>query len=82
MLKLGASKPWPDAMEVFTGERKMTGKAIAEYFAPLTEWLEKENKKNKVFIGWTKSDSKILKMSKLKLFFFNFNFFYFRMPRF
>lgn len=58
---MGASKPWPDAMEVFTGERKMTGKAIAEYFAPLTTWLEKENKNNNVFIGWTKSDSKILR---------------------
>lgn len=73
MLKMGASKPWPDAMEVFTGERKMTGKAIAEYFAPLTQWLETENKKNNVFIGWTKSDSTIfLQFYKICFLFFSF----------
>ena len=57
---MGASKPWPDAMEVFTGERKMTGKAIAEYFEPLTKWLAAENEKNKVHIGWTRSDSEFV----------------------
>ncbi|XP_055848353.1 angiotensin-converting enzyme-like [Episyrphus balteatus] len=56
MLSMGASKPWPDAMEAFTGERKMTGKAIADYFEPLRVWLEAENIKNKVHIGWSKSD--------------------------
>ncbi|XP_075150051.1 angiotensin converting enzyme [Haematobia irritans] len=56
MLSLGASKPWPDALEAFNGERTMTGKAIAEYFEPLRVWLEEENKKNNVHIGWTKSD--------------------------
>lgn len=49
---MGASKPWPDAMESFTGQRQMSGEAIAEYFAPLTNWLERENQKNGVYIGW------------------------------
>lgn len=44
MLEMGASKPWPDALEAFTGEREMSGKAMVEYFAPLMEWLEKQNK--------------------------------------
>lgn len=56
MLSLGASKPWPDALEAFSGERTMTGKAIAEYFEPLRVWLEAENVKNNVHIGWTKSN--------------------------
>ncbi|XP_037927250.1 angiotensin-converting enzyme [Teleopsis dalmanni] len=56
MLSLGASKAWPDALEAFNGERTMTGKAIAEYFEPLRIWLEAENKKNNVHIGWTASD--------------------------
>ncbi|XP_055372268.1 angiotensin-converting enzyme [Condylostylus longicornis] len=56
MLSLGASKPWPDAMEVFTGERKMSGAALREYFEPLMNWLKAENEKNKVHIGWEKSD--------------------------
>ncbi|SMQ57702.1 peptidyl-dipeptidase A [Altererythrobacter xiamenensis] len=43
MLEMGASKPWPDALEAFTGERQMSGKAMVEYFAPLMEWLEEQN---------------------------------------
>ncbi len=44
MLKMGASKPWPDALEAFTGERQMSGKALVEYFAPLKKWLDEQNK--------------------------------------
>lgn len=58
MLSMGASKPWPDALEAFNGERIMSGKAIAEYFEPLRVWLEAENIKNNVHIGWTTSNSK------------------------
>jgi peptidyl-dipeptidase A len=44
MLEMGASKPWPDALEAFTGTRVMSGKAMAEYFAPLKKWLDEQNK--------------------------------------
>ena len=44
MLELGASKPWPDALEAFTGTREMSGKAMIEYFAPLQTWLKEQNK--------------------------------------
>ncbi|VAV97574.1 Peptidyl-dipeptidase A precursor, partial [hydrothermal vent metagenome] len=44
MLELGASKPWPDALEAFTGTREMDGTAMISYFAPLMDWLKKENK--------------------------------------
>ena len=44
MLEMGASKPWPDALQVFTGSREMSGKAMAEYFAPLKKWLDQQNK--------------------------------------
>lgn len=44
MLEMGASKPWPDALEAFTGSREMSGKAMIEYFAPLMKWLERQNK--------------------------------------
>src|SRR3546814_5313187 len=44
MLEMGASKPWPDALEVFTGQREMSGQAMIEYFKPLQEWLKQENK--------------------------------------
>ena len=44
MLEMGASKPWPDALEAFTGSREMSGKAMADYFAPLKTWLDEQNK--------------------------------------
>lgn len=44
MLEMGASKPWPDALEAFTGSREMSGKALVDYFAPLKAWLDEQNK--------------------------------------
>ncbi|MNC86613.1 Angiotensin-converting enzyme [compost metagenome] len=44
MLEMGASKPWPDALEAFTGSREMSGEAMAEYFAPLKAWLDEQNR--------------------------------------
>ena len=44
MLAMGQSKPWPDALQVFTGSREMSGKALVEYFAPLKVWLDQQNK--------------------------------------
>jgi len=43
MLTMGASKPWPDALQAFTGTREMSGKPMLEYFAPLQQWLEQQN---------------------------------------
>jgi peptidyl-dipeptidase A len=50
MLAMGQSKPWPDALEVLTGERQVDGGALLEYFAPLKQWLDEQNKGKKV--GW------------------------------
>ncbi|XP_063699461.1 angiotensin-converting enzyme-like [Culicoides brevitarsis] len=56
MLSLGSSKPWPDAMEVLTGQRQMDAGALLEYFKPLSDFLIKYNKENDVPIGWGPSD--------------------------
>ncbi len=50
MLELGASKPWPDALEAFTGSRQMDGSAIVAYFAPLMVHLKEANKDRQC--GW------------------------------
>ena len=44
MLELGASKPWPDALEVLTGQRQMDASALVQYFQPLQAWLAEQNK--------------------------------------
>lgn len=43
MLAMGASQPWPDALEAVAGTRQMDGSAIIDYFAPLMVWLEEQN---------------------------------------
>jgi len=50
MLDMGASKPWPDALEAFTGTREMDGSALVAYFAPLQTWLKQQNAGQKC--GW------------------------------
>lgn len=50
MLAMGASQPWPDALEAFTGTRRMDGSAILAYFAPLMAWLQEQNKNRTC--GW------------------------------
>jgi peptidyl-dipeptidase A len=40
MLALGAERPWPDALEALTGERRMDASALIDYYAPLKDWLE------------------------------------------
>jgi peptidyl-dipeptidase A len=52
MLSLGQSKPWPEALEVLTGQKQMDATALADYFAPLKIWLDDQNKKNNYPVGW------------------------------
>jgi peptidyl-dipeptidase A len=50
MLELGASRPWPDALETLTGQRQMDASAILDYFQPLQAWLKQQNKGQQC--GW------------------------------
>ncbi len=50
MLAMGATKPWPDALEALTGSREMDAAALMEYFAPLMKHLEEQNAGRKC--GW------------------------------
>jgi len=50
MLAMGQSKPWPEALAAFTGEKDIDATAIADYFAPLDRWLKVQNKGQQC--GW------------------------------
>ncbi len=50
VLELGASKPWPDALQAMTGTRQMDATALLDYFSPLRTWLQAQNKGQKC--GW------------------------------
>jgi len=50
MLSMGASEPWPNALAKVTGQKQMDATAILDYFAPLKQWLDEQNKGKP--IGW------------------------------
>ena len=50
MLAMGMSRPWPEALEALTGQRQMDATAIVDYFRPLLDWLDTQNKGKKC--GW------------------------------
>ena len=50
-MAMGQSLPWRDAFENLTGSRQLSGKSIMNYYAPLKEWLDEENKNRTC--GWS-----------------------------
>jgi peptidyl-dipeptidase A len=48
MLEMGQSRPWPEALAAMTGTDRLDATAILDYFAPLKEWLDVQNKGRKV----------------------------------
>jgi peptidyl-dipeptidase A len=50
MLEMGASKPWPEALQALTGQKQMDATPLLEYFAPLRGWLQEQNKGQQC--GW------------------------------
>ena len=51
MLAMGASRPWPDALEAFTGTREISAEPMVEYFRPLLGWLREQNQGRRC--GWS-----------------------------
>ena len=49
-MAMGESLPWQDAFENLTGSRKLSGKSILNYYAPLKDWLDEQNKNRTC--GW------------------------------
>jgi peptidyl-dipeptidase A len=49
-MAMGQSAPWQDAFEKLTGTRKISGKSVMNYYKPLKEWLDFQNKNRTC--GW------------------------------
>ena len=50
MLQHGSSPPWQATLKELTGSEQIDGGAVLEYFAPLQEWLKKQNEGKQC--GW------------------------------
>ena len=57
MLKLGRSKPWPEALEKLAGTRKMDVGPLKEYFDPLYKWMKKQREQEGYAVGWSRDPS-------------------------
>jgi peptidyl-dipeptidase A len=55
MMERGASQPWQQTLKELTGGEQMDGSAVLEYFAPLQEWLVKQNEGKSC--GWEPAKS-------------------------
>lgn len=45
MFELGSSRPWFEVMSEITGQTKLDGSAITNYFKPLKKYLDQQNKR-------------------------------------
>lgn len=52
LMEKGSSQRWQELMEEVTGEGRLDGTALREYFRPLEEWLRQENLRTNEFVGW------------------------------
>ncbi|XP_024941255.1 angiotensin-converting enzyme isoform X2 [Cephus cinctus] len=55
LLGYGSSQPWHRIMKIFTGDKKLSAKPLLEFFRPLQDYLEQENRRAGEFIGWHES---------------------------
>jgi len=49
-MAMGQSAPWQEAFENLTGSRQLSGNSILNYYAPLKDWLDEQNKERTC--GW------------------------------
>jgi peptidyl-dipeptidase A len=43
-LAVGVSRPWPEALQLLTGQQEMDATALVDYYAPLRTWLDQQNR--------------------------------------
>lgn len=51
-MEKGSSLPWNEVLFQATGESRLDGSAMREYFRPLEDWLQSENLRTQEFVGW------------------------------
>ncbi|XP_065156187.1 angiotensin-converting enzyme-like [Atheta coriaria] len=52
LMEKGSSLPWADTLYQATGETRISGAALREYFRPLEDWLRNENLRTQEYVGW------------------------------
>ncbi|CAL1685998.1 unnamed protein product [Lasius platythorax] len=53
LMEKGSSNPWQETLREATGEFRLDGSALREYFRPLEDWLRTENLRTGEVVGWS-----------------------------
>ncbi|XP_046420829.1 angiotensin-converting enzyme [Neodiprion pinetum] len=53
LMEKGSSIPWQETLQEATGEVRLDGDALREFFRPLEDWLRTENLRTGELVGWT-----------------------------
>ncbi|XP_015596207.1 angiotensin-converting enzyme [Cephus cinctus] len=53
IMEKGSSRPWQETLQEATGESRLNGEALREYFRPLEDWLRAENLRTGEIVGWS-----------------------------
>ncbi|GAB1865613.1 Angiotensin-converting enzyme, somatic isoform [Camponotus japonicus] len=53
LMEKGSSIPWQETLREATGESRLDGSALREYFRPLEDWLRSENLRTGEIVGWS-----------------------------
>lgn len=51
-MRHGSSLTWNEVLSRATGENRLDGTAVRDFFRPLEEWLRNENLRTQEYPGW------------------------------
>lgn len=51
-MQYGSSLPWQEVLFRVTGQNKLDGTAVRDFFKPLEDWLRNENLRTQEYPGW------------------------------
>lgn len=52
VLQAGSSRPWQEVLKDLVGSDALDAKPLLEYFQPVSQWLQEQNRQNGEVLGW------------------------------
>lgn len=52
LLQAGSSRPWQEVLKDMVGSDSLDAQPLLNYFQPVTQWLQEQNRQNGEVLGW------------------------------
>lgn len=52
VLQAGSSRPWQEVLKDMVGSDALDAQPLLNYFQPVTQWLQEQNRQNGEVLGW------------------------------